>query len=138
MVVGGKRRITIHRSLVCNLLGIKANPKLRVSLTEEPTFERNNLSLRLLSLSPVSHGLLLSPPLLPEAEPKKSAVAVPILPVDSPTIPSGTCTKLKKEWADRLIAISPFSYASFKSISPYNIPFVDSTFPANRSSSIVA
>jgi hypothetical protein len=42
----------------------------------------------------------------------KLAVADPTPPNDSPTIPSGTCTKLKKEWADRLIAISPFSYAS--------------------------
>ena len=50
----------------------------------------------LLSLSPVSHGLLLSPPLLPGAEPKRSAVAVPILPIDSPTIPSGDCTSPKK------------------------------------------
>jgi hypothetical protein len=55
-----------------------------------------------------------------------------------PPIPFGTCTRPKKEWADRLIATSPISYASFRSISPYNSPFVDSTFPANLSSNMVA
>lgn len=44
----------------------------------------------------------------------------------------------KQEWADRPIAISPFLYDPFRSTSPYNIPFVDRTLPANRSSNIVA
>jgi hypothetical protein len=87
--------------------------------------------------SPVFHRSSF-PSLLPAEEPRKLAVAVPILPSGSLRAPSGDCTKPQKERADRPIAISPILHASFRSISPYNIPFVDRTLPANRSSNIVA
>ncbi|TKS64521.1 MAG: hypothetical protein EWM73_00372 [Nitrospira sp.] len=56
----------------------------------------------------------------------------------SPTTPSGDCINPQTRRADRPIAISPFLYDPFRSISPYNIPFVDKTLPANRSSNNVA
>jgi len=139
MGIGGRRRITIQNPHWVCVEPRKINTEATCLLTEHciRVYQRPLVVEAKLTESCI-HGSLLFPPLLPEGEPMKLAVAAPILPVDSPTIPSGDCTRPKKEWADRLIAISPFPHTSFSSISPYNIPFVDKTFPANRSSNIVA
>lgn len=128
MAVGGKRRITIERELVGDGLLVQGRrtyedigvrkEKLIVEATLLP------LASRFFSEGPVSS--------------ERSVAVMPNNPNVAPLIPSGACTNPKKERADRLIATSPFSHTSFRPISPYNSPFAESTFPANRSSNIVA
>jgi hypothetical protein len=60
--------------------------------------------------------------------------------VDGHRIPAGS-EKLKKLNGDRLLVEQPIPFNVYTYLQmpySYSIPFVDSTFPANRSSNIVA
>ncbi|NOS81388.1 MAG: hypothetical protein HOP32_07405 [Nitrospira sp.] len=139
MAVGGQRRFTVDRSMVCVRINLDAGPKASCGLADRTEVRKETLLVEATlteSCIPLTfRAFYLNGGYLFHY---RAGCRNSDLPQLDPTLPFGTFTKSKKEWADRLIATSPFSYALIRSISPYNSPFVDSTFPANRSSNIVA